>query len=123
MRKNSVLWVIQGLLALVFLFAGCTKLVLPIEAMTRQMHFPGPFLRFLGVAEIAGALGLILPIALHIREGLTPLAAIGLLIIMIGAIVVTAMTGPLVAALAPAIVGAFASIVVYGRWRSAPVVR
>ena len=76
---NLALWIVQGVLALLFLFAGVTKLVMPIEEMTKQMPvplpMPGVFLRFIGVAEIAGALGLILPGLLRIRPGLTPLAA------------------------------------------------
>lgn len=81
---NYALWIVQGLLAIVFLFSGGMKLVLPIEAMTRQMPLPGLFLRFIGVAEVLGAIGLILPGLLRIRQGLTPLAAAGLVIIMIG---------------------------------------
>jgi hypothetical protein len=69
------LWIVQGLLALIFLFAGGVKLVLPIEALTKQMSLPGPFVRFIGVAEVLGALGLVLPGLLRIRPGLTPLAA------------------------------------------------
>ena len=58
---NRVLWVIQWLLAVLFLFAGGSKLILPVEEMTRQVPLPGAFLRFIGVAEILGAAGLILP--------------------------------------------------------------
>ena len=78
---NVVLWIIQVLLALLFLFAGGMKLILPIEEMTKQMPMPGLFLRFIGVCEVLGALGLILPGLLRIRPGLTPLAAAGLVII------------------------------------------
>ena len=68
------LWTIQGLLAVLFLFAGGTKLVLPIAEMTKEIQMPGLFLRFIGVAEVLGALGLILPGLLRIRTGLTPLS-------------------------------------------------
>ncbi len=114
------LWIIQGLLALLFLFAGGMKLVLPIEEMTKQMPMPGPFLRFIGVAEILGALGLILPGLLRIRPGLTPLAAAGLVIIMIGATALTLAIGPVAPALIPLVVGFLAAFVAYGRWRLAP---
>ncbi len=114
------LWIIQGLLALLFLFAGGMKLVLPIEEMTKQMPMPGPFLRFIGVAEILGALGLILPGLLRIRPGLTPLAAAGLVIIMIGATALTLAVGPGAPALIPLVVGFLAAFVAYGRWRLAP---
>jgi hypothetical protein len=113
---NYVLWIVQGLLALVFLFAGGIKLVLPIEAMTEQMPLPGWFLRFIGVAEVLGAIGLILPGLLHIRPGLTPLAAAGLVIIMIGATVVTLAGGLGVgAALIPLVVGLLSTFVAYFR--------
>ena len=113
---NYVLWIVQGLLALVFLFAGGIKLVLPIEAMTEQMPLPGWFLRFIGVAEVLGAIGLILPGLLHIRPGLTPLAAAGLVIIMIGATVVTLAGGLGVgAALLPLVVGLLSAFVAYFR--------
>ena len=79
------LWIVQGLLALLFLFTGVMKLVLPLEVLTEQFPLPGLFVRFLGVAEVLGAVGLILPGLLGIRPGLTPLAAAGLLIIMMGA--------------------------------------
>jgi hypothetical protein len=115
------LWIVQVLLALMFLFAGGTKLVLPIEELTEQMPVPELFMRFLGVVEVLGALGLILPGLLRIRPGLIPLAAAGLTIIMVGAVVVSAMTGPAVLALIPLVVGLFTAFVAYGRWRLAPL--
>jgi hypothetical protein len=114
------LWIVQVLLALLFLFAGGMKLVLPIEEMTKQIAMPGSFLRFIGVAEVLGALGLIFPGLLHIRPGLTPLAASGLVIIMIGATALSLVIGPVATALIPLVVGCFAAFVAYGRWRLAP---
>jgi len=118
---NVALWIVQGLLALIFLFAGGVKLVLPIEEMTKQMPLPGLFLRFIAVAELLGALGLILPGLLRIRPGLTPLAAAGLVIIMIGATVLTLASGDVVPALIPLAVGILAAFVAYGRWRLTPL--
>ncbi|MBI2820473.1 MAG: DoxX family protein [Acidobacteria bacterium] len=117
---NYALWIVQVLLALLFLFAGGVKLVMTVEEMTTLMTLPGWFLRFLGVVEILGALGLILPGLLRIRPGLTPLAAAGLVIIMIGATVITLQHMGLVPALFPLVVGLLAAFVAYGRWRLVP---
>ena len=117
---NTALWIVQALLAAVFLFAGGMKLVLPLEQLAGPVALPGPFLRFIGACEVLGALGLILPGLLRIRPGLTPLAAAGLVIIMIGATVITLVVGEIVAALISAVVGLLAAFVAYGRWRVAP---
>jgi uncharacterized membrane protein YphA (DoxX/SURF4 family) len=120
---NSALWIVQGLLAALFLFAGGTKLVLSLEtlnSMSNQTPLPGLFLRFLGVAEVLGAIGLILPGLLSIRPALTPLAAAGLVIIMIGATALTLASGDVAAALIPLVVGLLSAFVAYGRWRLAP---
>jgi len=118
---NYALWIVQGLLALLFLFAGGVKLVLPLETLAAQMPVPGPFVRFIGVAEVLGAMGLILPGLVRIRPGLTPLAAAGLVIIMIGATVLTLVSGGGAQALIPLAVGLLAAFVAYGRWRLAPL--
>jgi hypothetical protein len=112
---NRTLWAVQGLLALLFLFAGCMKLMLPIEAMTKQMPLPGLFLRFIGLAEVLGAIGLIVPGLLRIRQGLTPLAGAGLVTIMTGATALTLATGGVAPSLMPLMVGSLAAFVAYGR--------
>ena len=117
---NYALWIVQALLAALFLFAGGMKLVLPLEKMAGPVPLPGLFLRFIGVVEVLGAIGLILPGLLRIRPGLTPLAAAGLVIIMIGAIVVTLTGGDVAPALIPLVVGLLAAFVAYGRWRLMP---
>ena len=116
------LWIVQGLLALLFLFAGGVKLVLPLEKLTGPMPVPLPgwFLRFIGVAEVLGGIGLILPGLLRIRPGLIPLAAAGLVVIMIGATVLTLLSGDVAPALIPLVAGLLAAFVAYGRWRLAP---
>jgi hypothetical protein len=118
---NIVLWIIQVLLALLFLFAGGVKLVLPIEEMTKQMAMPGLFLRFLGVVEVLGGLGLILPGLLRTKTWLTALAAAGLVIIMIGATAISLRIGPVGPAMIPLVTGLLAAFVAYGRWRIAPL--
>ena len=114
------LWIVQGLLALLFLFAGGMKLVMPLEKLAGPIQLPGAFLRFIGVAEVLGAIGLILPVLLRIRPGLTPLAAAGLVIIMIGASSLTLASGDVAMALIPLVVGLLSAFVAYGRWRRAP---
>ena len=119
-KTTVLLWIIQGLLALVFMFAGVMKFVMPIEQMTKQVPLPGLFLRFIGVAEVLGAIGLILPGLLRIRPGLTPLAAAGLAIITVGATVVTLMIGGGATALFPLVVALLSAFVAYSRWRLGP---
>lgn len=123
---NIVLWIIQILLALLFLFAGGTKLVLPLEVLKsmgspNQVQLPGLLIRFLGVVEVLGALGLILPGVFRIKTYLTPLAAVGLVIIMIGAIVLTIVGDGVAAAIFPFVVGLLCAFVAYGRTRVVPL--
>src|SRR4030095_8711188 len=118
MRTNTVLWSIQGLLAALFAFAGGVKLVLPVEAMQQgPMALPGPFLRFIGVAEVCRAVGRVLPGAMRIQPRLTPVAASGLIVIMTGATVITLLGGQLAGALVPFAVGLLLSVVAYQRTR------
>ena len=114
-KSNVMLWTVQGLLAVLFLFAGISKLVLPLDQMAGPVALPGFFLRFLGVAETLGAIGLLLPALLKIRPALTPGAAAGLVIIMIGATVITGIGGPAATALIPLAVALLAATVAYGR--------
>jgi uncharacterized membrane protein YphA (DoxX/SURF4 family) len=121
-NMNIALWIVQGLLAAIFLFAGGIKLVMPMEEMLKQMPLPLPgwFVLFTGVVEVLGAIGLILPWLLRIRPGLTPVAAAGLVIVMIGATVYTFAAGDVASALIPLLVGILAAFVAYGRWRLTP---
>ena len=115
---NCALWVVQGLLALLFLFAGGVKLVTPLDEMVAQSGLPGALILFIGVAEVLGALGLVLPGLLRIRTDLTPLAAAGLVVIMIGATVLTVVGaggGDAALALFPLVTGLLALFVAYGR--------
>jgi len=120
-HNNRLLWTLQVLLALLFLFAGVAKLMMPADQLTAQ----GPawvsagLLRFVSVMEIVGALGLVLPGLVGVRRDLTPLAAAGLVIIMIGAVAITALTMPLAMAILPLVAGVLAAVVAVGR-RSTP---
>jgi hypothetical protein len=114
------LWSVQGLLAVIFLFAGGMKQVLPAEVLTAQFPLPELFVRFIGVAEVLGAFGLILPGLLRIRPVLTPLAAAGLVVIMTGATFLTLAIGGGASALIPLVLGFLAAFVAYGRLQLAP---
>ena len=122
MMKNRILWTLQGLLAALFIFAGGMKLVMPIEDMVGQSGLPGPFLRFIGVAEVLGGLGLVLPWLLRIRPVLTPIAAAALVVIMIGAVVVTVLGGSVAGAAFPAVVAIALCAIAYGRGSALPAV-
>lgn len=112
------LWTIQGLLAALFLFTGGMKLVMPIATLTRDVPVPGLFIRFIGVLEVVGGLGLVLPGLLHLRPALTPLAALGLVIIMSGALGVSLTTGHADTAAIPVVVGVLLAIVAVMRGMS-----
>ena len=114
------LWSVQGLLAVIFLFAGGMKQVLPAEVLTAQFPLPELFVRFIGVAEVLGAFGLILPGLLRIRPVLTPLAAAGLVVIMTGATFLMLAIGGGALALIPLVLGCLAAFVAYGRLQLAP---
>ena len=118
---GAVLWVVQVLLAALFLFAGGFKLLASAAQMQGPPDLPLWFLRFIGVCEVTGALGLVLPGIFRIRTGLTPLAAAGLVIIMIGATLLTAISMSVAVAVTPLIVGLLAAWVAHARWRSVPL--
>jgi uncharacterized membrane protein len=86
---NGTLWTLQGLLALIFLVTGAVKIVLPKERLVTYMgwveNVSQSAVRLVGVVEILGAMGLILPSLTGIMPWLTPLAAAGLTLTMVGA--------------------------------------
>ena len=123
---NIVLWILQILLALLFLFAGITKLVLPADVLQsagspNAIKFSALFLKFIGVLETLGGLGLILPGIFHRQQYLTPLAAAGLVIIMIGAVVTTIMGDGVSMIFGPLVIGLLCAFVAYGRWKIRPL--
>jgi putative oxidoreductase len=120
---NILLWILQALLSLLFLFGGITKFLTPVAEMQKgtPVMLPGWFFLFIGACEVLGGIGLILPALLRIKPGLTPLAATGLAIITAGATVITLM-GPMKAfAAIPLVTCALCIFVAYGRWRLAPI--
>ena len=119
-KLNALLWILQVLLAMLFIFAGAMKFVIPVEEMTKQIALPGWFLHFIGACEILGAIGLVLPGILRIRTGLTPLAAAALVVIMVGATTVNLKIGQNGAALTTVLVGLLLVFVAYNRRRIVP---
>ena len=119
---NILLWIIQAFLALLFIFSGSMKFVMTVDEMNRQapVVLPGLFLHFIGVCEFLGGLGLILPTLLRIKPWLTPLAAVGLAIITLGATVIT-MKGSIAMSIVPLVTCLLSIFVAYGRWRVAPI--
>ena len=111
------LWIVSGLLAALFLMAGGLKLVMPAEMLAEQSPLPILFVRFVGVAEVLGAIGLILPAALRIRRGLTIVAAVELTHVMVAASLLTAAMGDPASAIVPLAFGALTTFVAVGRYR------
>jgi hypothetical protein len=121
-RANIALWIVQGVLTCLFLFTGAVKLFAPLQMLQGPVAFPGWFYRFLGFAELCGALGLVLPGALRIQLALTPIAAVGLTLIVTGATVITLESGLGVAmALMPFVTAILTATVAYGRRDWLPV--
>ncbi|HEX7928455.1 MAG TPA: DoxX family protein [bacterium] len=117
------LWTAQVLLALMFAFAGGFKLFGPAEPMNRDrvIAWPVEAFRAIGFFELLGALGMILPGLLRIKPGLTPLAAVGFLLIMSGAIPLTIMAMGVGPAVGPMVLWVLALFVAYGRFKVLPL--
>jgi putative oxidoreductase len=123
---NIGLWVAQVLLAAFYLFAGYNKLTQPIEALGAMgMGFvlvvPELLTRFIGLAEVLGAVGLILPAATRIMPRLTPLAALGLSIIQVLAIGFHISRGEVMVLPMNLVLLALSLLVLWGRERKAPI--
>jgi uncharacterized membrane protein YphA (DoxX/SURF4 family) len=120
--RNRLLWTAQILVGLLFVFAGSMKFIMPVEKLQQgPVVFPIAFMYFIGVCEILGGLGLILPGLTRIAAFLTPLAAAGLTIIMIGATSVSVVGMGVAAGLFPAVIGALTISIAYGRTRVVPL--
>lgn len=119
------LWVVQGLLCVAFGMAGVMKTTTPIDQLSKNMAWVGRFspevVRFIGLSELSGALGLILPAATRIKPLLTPLAALGLAVVMVLASVHHLLNDE--AKLVPInlALGSLAVFVAWGRFRKVPI--
>lgn len=119
---DHALWATQILVALLFLFAGSMKFIMPAEKMQQgAIVLPLAFMYFIGICECLGALGLVLPGLTRVHTELTPLAAAGLTIIMIGATTVSILAIGVAAGIFPALVGVATAWIAYGRTRVAPI--
>lgn len=119
------LWIVQVLLALAFLASGAMKLLTPMYQLAANMAWvnavPELLVRFIGLAEVAGALGLILPAATRIQPQLTPLAAAGLALIMVLASIFHLSRGETFMLAPNGVLFLLAVFVAYGRWKWAPI--
>jgi uncharacterized membrane protein YphA (DoxX/SURF4 family) len=119
--RTIVLWCLQIVLATLFLFSGTAKLVMSAAVLTKGSPFSATFLRFIGVCEIVGAVGLVVPSLTRIKPMLTPIAAGCLAVIMIGATVTTAQTMGMKVAALPFVCLILVVFVAIGRSSLAPI--
>lgn len=121
---NIALWVLQIILALMFVMAGSLKATQPLDNLAKRMAWvpavPGALVRFIGISELLGAIGLILPALIHVLPWLTIAAAIGLAVIMFLAILVHGSRREYQNIIANVVLLALLVFVVYGRIALAP---
>ena len=123
---NVVLWIVQSLLAVAFLIAGGMKLGMPIEDLaasgfTFVEQVPAGLVRFIGLAEITGAVGLILPSLLRIQPKLTAVAAGALAFVMLLAVITHLWLGETMMVWVPLTLGLLAAFVAWGRSTKAEI--
>ena len=122
---HVALWVVQGVLGAAFLAAGLSHLFAPIEQLRAQNPWiggaMGEYVRFIGMAETLGAIGLVLPAATRIKPSLTPLAALGLTTVMVLAAITHVARGEAFMISVNGVIGGLSAFVAWGRWRKAPI--
>lgn len=122
---HITLWIAQGLLAAMFIMAGFSKVMQPIEQLSAMApwtsHVPAAFVRFIGTVEFLGGLGLILPAALRIKPELTAWAAVGLATVMIMAMGYHIFQGEAEVIGINIILALAAAFVAWGRFKKAPI--
>jgi putative oxidoreductase len=122
---HITLWVLQVALGLFFMMVGYSHAIAPFDQVAQQatwmQHVPRALSLFIGCAELAGGLGLIVPAATRIAPWLTPLAALGLGTIMILAMPFHIVRGEASVIWMHALFGGLALFVAWGRWRKAPI--
>lgn len=122
---NISLWIAQGLLAAMFLMAGIMKSTQPIEQLATSLSWvsqaPSALVRFIGISEFLGGVGLLLPSLLRIKPILTPLAALGFFVIMILAFALHVFQGEYEVLGINVIIGAIALFIAWGRYKKVPI--
>ena len=117
---NIALWIVQGLLALAFLLAGSIKAFAPLNTVRKNMSWANDFgvlfVRFIGIAELLAAIGLILPAITGIQSWLTIAAALGLVLVMVSASVFHASRREYQNIGMNVVLLLLAAFVVLGRW-------
>lgn len=122
---NTALWIVQGVLAAAFLVAGFMKLTRSKDQLSDSMGWVDQFeqshIRGIGAAEVAGALGLVLPGLTGVAPVLTPVAAVGLVALMVGAAITHARRGELPMIAVNVVLAAMAAFVAWGRFTDWPL--
>lgn len=122
---NIALWVAQVILAAIFLLTGTMKVTQPIEELSQSMTWVNDFsagmVGFIGISELLGGIGLLLPALLRIKTILTPLAALGLFIIMVLAFIYHISNAEYQALGINLILGAIAVFIAWGRYKKVPI--
>ena len=122
---NITLWIVQVMLALIFLSAGFFKIAMPVEQLAQQMVWPGDvpvlLLRFIGVAEFLAGIGLILPSVLRIKPFLTPLAGAGLVAIQVLAILFHLVRGEFAIIMLNFTLVLLSFFIAWGRYKKHPI--
>ena len=118
---NTILWVLQVLLAVAFFAHGWLFLAPPPEMLAQMQSIPQAFRIFIGVAEVLAAVGLILPGITRMLPWLIPSAAAGLMVVMIGATILHIARGEVSSAMTTAILLVLLTFVAYMRWKVKPI--
>lgn len=121
---NIALWIVQVLLTAMFLMTGFSKAFQPLDALSQMMPWtldvPLALIRFIGVSELLGAIGLVLPALTGIKPRLTIAAAAGIMLVMISASIFHLTRGEYGPIVFNLVLLALAAFVAYGRWQIAP---
>jgi putative oxidoreductase len=119
------LWVVQVVLGLLFLAGGAMKATQPIPELAVKMvwatDIPEALVRFIGISEVFGGLGLVLPAATRIKPMLTPLAGLGLAVIMLLAALFHLVRAEFGGIAMNVVLGGLAVFVAWGRSKKAPI--